>query len=102
MKWVCYGLREIASKSRRECMDSCRIGHFGKARSLRSDRTARTLGRYKGTHTCFCGGLDINFVVTVFDPTAELFGLPAPCFDDEPQVPKWDGAPEPADGPPNN
>ncbi|KAF3587791.1 hypothetical protein F2Q69_00031265 [Brassica cretica] len=107
MKWVCYGLREIASKSRRECMDSCGIGHFGKARSLRRDRTARTLGRYvatelgsspKDTHTCFCGGLDINFVVTVFDPTAELFGLPAPYFDDEPQVPKRDGAPEPADG----
>uniref|UniRef100_A0A0D3BWV0 Uncharacterized protein n=1 Tax=Brassica oleracea var. oleracea TaxID=109376 RepID=A0A0D3BWV0_BRAOL len=25
MKWVCYGLRERALKSRRECMDSCRI-----------------------------------------------------------------------------
>ena len=25
MKWVRYGLREIASKGRRECMDSRRI-----------------------------------------------------------------------------
>ncbi|KAF2579633.1 hypothetical protein F2Q68_00005075 [Brassica cretica] len=25
MKWVRYGLRETASKGRRECMDSCRI-----------------------------------------------------------------------------
>ncbi|KAF2563788.1 hypothetical protein F2Q70_00016255 [Brassica cretica] len=25
MKWVRYGLREIASNGRRECMDYCRI-----------------------------------------------------------------------------
>ncbi|KAF3597537.1 hypothetical protein DY000_02022351 [Brassica cretica] len=31
--------------SRRECMDSCRIRHFGKARSLRSDRAVRMFGR---------------------------------------------------------
>ncbi|KAF3532325.1 hypothetical protein DY000_02040187 [Brassica cretica] len=39
---------------------------------------------------------------TVKTTEAELLGLPAPCFDDEPQVPKRDGAPEPADDPPTN
>ncbi|KAH0897212.1 hypothetical protein HID58_046780 [Brassica napus] len=39
---------------------------------------------------------------TVKTTEAELLGLPALCFDDEPQVPKRDGAPEPADGPPTN
>ncbi|KAH0868014.1 hypothetical protein HID58_075036, partial [Brassica napus] len=33
---------------------------------------------------------------------AELLRLPAPCFDDEPQVPERDGASEPADGPLTN
>ncbi|KAF3612023.1 hypothetical protein DY000_02048088 [Brassica cretica] len=49
IKWVCYGLREISSKSRQECMDSCRIRCFGKARSLLSDRAGRALGRYVPT-----------------------------------------------------
>ncbi|KAF3514579.1 hypothetical protein F2Q69_00007517 [Brassica cretica] len=69
MKWVRYGLRETASKGRRECMDSCRInvseelGHYvatewnarsfrprgTDARSLRSDRAGRVLGRYVAT-----------------------------------------------------
>ncbi|KAF3497117.1 hypothetical protein DY000_02052650 [Brassica cretica] len=54
MKWVGYGLRETASKGRRECMDSCRIDvseELGRyvaternARSLHSDRA--WLGRY--------------------------------------------------------
>ncbi|KAF2551480.1 hypothetical protein F2Q68_00033862 [Brassica cretica] len=35
MKWVRYGLRETASKGRRECMDSCRID------------VSEELGRYK-------------------------------------------------------
>ncbi|KAF3602645.1 hypothetical protein F2Q69_00036661 [Brassica cretica] len=40
MKWVRYGLRETASKGRRECMDSCRIdvseelGRYGEAQIL--------------------------------------------------------------------
>ncbi|KAF3573693.1 hypothetical protein F2Q69_00058638 [Brassica cretica] len=48
MKLVRYGLRETASKGRRECMDSCRIDvseELGRyvaternARSLRSDQ----------------------------------------------------------------
>ncbi|KAF3567236.1 hypothetical protein DY000_02014964 [Brassica cretica] len=56
MKWVSYGLRETASKDRRECMDSCRIdvseelGRYrpslARTRSLRSDRAGRTLSRY--------------------------------------------------------
>ncbi|KAF3587809.1 hypothetical protein F2Q69_00030664 [Brassica cretica] len=37
MKWVRYGLRETASKSRRECMDSCRID------------VSEELGRYVAT-----------------------------------------------------
>ncbi|KAF2599268.1 hypothetical protein F2Q68_00011613 [Brassica cretica] len=63
---------------------------FGRARSLRSDRAEWTLGRYNsneaylGNIRCdvfltehdllrkdilvFCGDLDVNFVVTVFDP----------------------------------
>ncbi|KAF3522810.1 hypothetical protein F2Q69_00046054 [Brassica cretica] len=75
---------------------------FGRARSLRSDRTGRTLGRYVATERdgrsvaiiptklylgnihcdvfltehdllrkdilVFCGDLDVNFIVTVFDP----------------------------------
>ncbi|KAF3507829.1 hypothetical protein F2Q69_00009053 [Brassica cretica] len=63
MKRVCYGFREIALKSRRECMDSCCIDVSGKldrfvtiktctcsvalarARSLRSDRAVCMLGR---------------------------------------------------------
>ena len=39
---------------------------------------------------------------TVKTTEAELLGLPAPCFDNEPQVPERDGAPKPADGPPTN
>ncbi|KAF2543186.1 hypothetical protein F2Q68_00031112 [Brassica cretica] len=39
---------------------------------------------------------------TVKTTEAELLGLPAPCFDDEPQVAKRDGAPEPVDDPPTN
>ncbi|KAF3572989.1 hypothetical protein F2Q69_00058759 [Brassica cretica] len=65
MKWVRYGLRETASKGRRKCMDSCRIDvseELGRyvaternrpggtdARSLRSDRAGRVLGRYVAT-----------------------------------------------------
>ncbi|KAF2611020.1 hypothetical protein F2Q70_00012579 [Brassica cretica] len=37
MKWVRYGLREIASKGRRECMDSRRID------------VSEELGRYVAT-----------------------------------------------------
>ncbi|KAH0868459.1 hypothetical protein HID58_075481 [Brassica napus] len=39
---------------------------------------------------------------TVKTTEAELLGLPAPCFDDEPHVPERDGVPEPADDPPTN
>ncbi|KAG5397453.1 hypothetical protein IGI04_019267 [Brassica rapa subsp. trilocularis] len=56
MKWARYGLREIASKGRRECMDSCRIDvteELGRYRpsgtcalSLRNDRAWLELGRY--------------------------------------------------------
>ena len=52
MKWVRYGLRETASKGRRECMESCRIdvleelGRYTHTRSLRSDRAWLELGRY--------------------------------------------------------
>ncbi|KAF3539773.1 hypothetical protein F2Q69_00022515 [Brassica cretica] len=74
VKWVRYGLREIASKGRRECIDQCRIdvseklGRYvatellltnarslrsdrasARARSLRSDRAEWTLGRYVAT-----------------------------------------------------
>nr|VDC61118.1 unnamed protein product [Brassica rapa] len=42
MKWVRYGLREIASKGRRECMDSCRID------------VSEELGRYVATEQCAC------------------------------------------------
>ncbi|KAF3601229.1 hypothetical protein F2Q69_00039319 [Brassica cretica] len=37
VKWVRYGLREIASKGRRECMDQCRID------------VSEELGRYVAT-----------------------------------------------------
>ncbi|KAF3547121.1 hypothetical protein DY000_02007730 [Brassica cretica] len=57
MKWVRYGLRETASKGRRECMDLCRIDvseELGRyrpsetdARLLRSDRA--WLERYVAT-----------------------------------------------------
>ncbi|KAF2593560.1 hypothetical protein F2Q70_00042449 [Brassica cretica] len=54
MKWVGYGLREIALKSRRECMDSSRIDFKEstvatkrpsrlRARSLRSDQAVHDL-----------------------------------------------------------
>ncbi|KAF3537210.1 hypothetical protein F2Q69_00021457 [Brassica cretica] len=67
MKRVCYGLREIALKSRRECMDSCCIDVSGKldrfvkietctcsvalarARWLRSDQAGRVVNRYVAT-----------------------------------------------------
>ncbi|KAF2533289.1 hypothetical protein F2Q70_00030828 [Brassica cretica] len=55
MKWVCYGLREIASKSRRECMDSCRIDVSGKLdrfvtiETCTCDRVGRALGLYVAT-----------------------------------------------------
>ncbi|KAF3523464.1 hypothetical protein F2Q69_00048422 [Brassica cretica] len=39
---------------------------------------------------------------TVKTTEAELLGLPVPCFDNEPQVPKGDDAPEPADDPPSD
>ncbi|KAF3604226.1 hypothetical protein F2Q69_00035793 [Brassica cretica] len=79
MKWVCYSLWEIASKSRRECMNSCRIDVLGKldrfvmietctclvatwrpslarARSLLSDRAICVFGRYatRGHSTTNC------------------------------------------------
>ncbi|KAF3496913.1 hypothetical protein DY000_02052771 [Brassica cretica] len=69
MKWVRYGLREIASKGRQECMDKCRIDvseelaterngrsvttqrpSLARARSLRSDRAEwHSVGRYVAT-----------------------------------------------------
>ncbi|KAF2619087.1 hypothetical protein F2Q68_00039756 [Brassica cretica] len=59
-----HGLREIALKSRREYMDSCRIdvlGKFGRyrpsrvrARSLRSDRAWLELGCFVATEPCAC------------------------------------------------
>ncbi|KAF2564631.1 hypothetical protein F2Q70_00016665 [Brassica cretica] len=66
MKWVGYGLREIALKSRRECMDSCRIDSK-KARSLRSDRVVCVLGRYVATEPY------IDSVVTDFDHNNDFF-----------------------------
>ncbi|KAF3521705.1 hypothetical protein F2Q69_00048215 [Brassica cretica] len=71
MKWVRYGLRETASKGRRECMDSCRIDvseelgryvatELGSSSVATSDRARRTLIRYVETElgsssvaTCF-------------------------------------------------
>ena len=96
---VCYGLREIASKDRRECMDWCRIdvseelGRYGTVtRSLRSDRATffglfsdvscffrRALRKNKSfpkiyfrknVHADFYGLSDIDFVVTDFDPNS--------------------------------
>ncbi|KAF2542038.1 hypothetical protein F2Q68_00029870 [Brassica cretica] len=59
VKWVRYGLREIESMGRRECMDYCRIDvseELGRyrpsarpARSLRSDRAIVLLGCYLAT-----------------------------------------------------
>ncbi|KAF3592460.1 hypothetical protein DY000_02021173 [Brassica cretica] len=65
MKWVRYGLRETASKGRRECMDSCRIDvseELGRyvatngthARSLCSDLAWLELGRYVATERDVC------------------------------------------------
>ncbi|KAF3605367.1 hypothetical protein DY000_02047917 [Brassica cretica] len=77
MKWFSYGLREIALKSRRECMDSRRIDVLGKLDrlltiemcmcsvtssdqawfrtwSLRSDRAVGVLTRYVGTVPWAC------------------------------------------------
>ncbi|KAF2591034.1 hypothetical protein F2Q70_00038450 [Brassica cretica] len=67
---VRYGLRETASKGRRECMDSCRIdvseelGRYVATernrpggtddRSLRSDRAWLELGRYVATEQDVC------------------------------------------------
>ncbi|KAF2550901.1 hypothetical protein F2Q70_00038636 [Brassica cretica] len=49
---------------------------FGRARSLRSDQAGRPLDRYIATGQrayarvilIYCGDLDVNFVVTIFDP----------------------------------
>ncbi|KAF3538127.1 hypothetical protein F2Q69_00022020 [Brassica cretica] len=64
MKWVRYGLRETASKGRRECMDSCRIDvseELGRyiaternARSFATDRAWLDLGRYVATERDVC------------------------------------------------
>uniref|UniRef100_M4ETV3 Uncharacterized protein n=1 Tax=Brassica campestris TaxID=3711 RepID=M4ETV3_BRACM len=85
MKWVRYGLREIASKGRRECMDSCHIdvleelGHYAATeQNTRSVATIRTK-LYLENIRCdvlltehdllrkdilvFCGDLDVNFVI---------------------------------------
>ncbi|KAF3588180.1 hypothetical protein F2Q69_00028578 [Brassica cretica] len=78
---------------------------FGRARSLRSDRAWLELGRNiaTGQRACaiylwnircdvfltehdllrkdilvFCGDLDVNFVVTVFDPNSNRFSTPTP------------------------
>ncbi|KAF3611557.1 hypothetical protein DY000_02048078 [Brassica cretica] len=74
MKWVGYGLQEIASKGRRECVDLCRID------------VSEELDRYVATRQCACSlvfdptgtqtrGLDINFVVTVFNPNKQYNGI---------------------------
>ncbi|KAF3597627.1 hypothetical protein DY000_02020665 [Brassica cretica] len=43
MKWVRYGLRETASKGRRECMDSCRIDISEElGRYVATERNARS------------------------------------------------------------
>ncbi|WZZ14658.1 hypothetical protein YC2023_107747 [Brassica napus] len=82
MKWVCYGVQEIALKSSQECMDSCRINVSRKldrfvaietcidrawlelgcyvatsstrARSLRSDQAWLELGRYVASERYAC------------------------------------------------
>ncbi|KAF2543120.1 hypothetical protein F2Q68_00032316 [Brassica cretica] len=41
VRWVRYGIREIASKGRRECMDWCRID------------VSKELGRYVATELWF-------------------------------------------------
>ncbi|KAF2553094.1 hypothetical protein F2Q68_00034180 [Brassica cretica] len=46
-KWVRYGLREIASKDRRDCMDQCRIDvseeHSRYVATERNGRSVATL-----------------------------------------------------------
>ncbi|KAF2620199.1 hypothetical protein F2Q68_00038626 [Brassica cretica] len=64
MKWVRYGLRETASKGRRECMDSCSIDvseEFGRcvatelgSSSVSTDWPGMTLGRYVATERDVC------------------------------------------------
>ncbi|KAF2585023.1 hypothetical protein F2Q70_00035960 [Brassica cretica] len=52
MKWVRYGLRETASKGRRECMDSCRINvseELGRYVATELDLAWLELGRYLAT-----------------------------------------------------
>ncbi|KAG5414872.1 hypothetical protein IGI04_002439 [Brassica rapa subsp. trilocularis] len=95
MKWVRYGLREIASKGRGECMDSCRIdisealGRYiaternacsvatyrpngTHARSLRSDRAGQALGRYVTTVRPYLGFSPMSRVSSakVFPPSS--------------------------------
>ena len=61
-EWFSHGLLEIALKSRRECIDSCRIDVLGEfvryvtyaARSLRSDRSMCVLGLYVAIGLCVC------------------------------------------------
>ena len=49
MKWVFYGLREITLKSKRECIDSCRIDVLRKL-----DCFVATKLCYVATETCAC------------------------------------------------
>ena len=57
MKWVCYGVREIALKNRQECIDSCRIDVLEKLDRFITIETLATelgsssvvLGRYVAT-----------------------------------------------------
>ena len=58
MKWVRYGLREIASKGRRECMDLRRIDVSEElgcyVATERIDRAGWMLGRYVVTERNAC------------------------------------------------
>ncbi|KAF2574134.1 hypothetical protein F2Q70_00003354 [Brassica cretica] len=52
MKWVRYGLRETASKGRRECMDSCRIDVSEElGRYVATERNARSFATWRPSGT---------------------------------------------------
>ncbi|KAF3511278.1 hypothetical protein F2Q69_00005397 [Brassica cretica] len=49
VKWVRYGLREIASKGSRECMDKCRIDILEELGRYVATELWLELGRYVAT-----------------------------------------------------
>ncbi|KAF3529944.1 hypothetical protein DY000_02038884 [Brassica cretica] len=56
VRWVRYGIREIASKGRRECMDRCRINVSEELGRYVANELWFELGRYVATELRFVLG----------------------------------------------